>query len=117
MKFYADSSNIDEVTKLKEHELIQGVTTNPTLIAKESHTRHWHEVIKEICDIVQGPVSAEVTHENYRFMLDEGRELAEFDSHVVVKLTFEIALHGRARTAGAPVPPAILTARVGSSLL
>ena len=45
MKFYADSSNIDEITKLKEHELIQGVTTNPTLIAKESHTRHWHEVI------------------------------------------------------------------------
>jgi len=86
MKFYADSSNIDEITKLKEHELIQGVTTNPTLIAKESHTRHWHEVIKEICDIVQGPVSAEVTHENYKFMLDEGRELAEIDSHVVVKL-------------------------------
>ena len=86
MKFYADSSNIDEITKLKEHELIQGVTTNPTLIAKESHTRHWHEVIKEICDIVQGPVSAEVTHENHRFMLDEGRELAELDSHVVVKL-------------------------------
>jgi len=46
MKFYADSSNIDEITKLKEHELIQGVTTNPTLIAKESHTRHWHEVLK-----------------------------------------------------------------------
>jgi len=86
MKFYADSSNIDEITKLKEHELIQGVTTNPTLIAKESHTRHWHEVIKEICDIVQGPVSAEVTHENHKFMLDEGRELAELDSHVVVKL-------------------------------
>jgi len=89
MKFYADSSNIDEITKLKEHELIQGVTTNPTLIAKEKSAyggRHWHEVIKEICDIVQGPVSAEVTHENHKFMLDEGRELAELDSHVVVKL-------------------------------
>ena len=86
MKFYADTSNIDEITKLKEHELIQGVTTNPTLIAKESHTRHWHEVIKEICDIVQGPVSAEVTHENHKFMLDEGRELSRLDDHVVVKL-------------------------------
>ena len=86
MKFYADSSNIDEITKLKEHELIQGVTTNPTLIAKESHTRHWHEVIKEICEIVQGPVSAEVTHENHKFMLDEGRELSRLDDHVVVKL-------------------------------
>jgi transaldolase len=88
MKFYADSSNIDEITKLKEHELIQGVTTNPTLIAMEesNHTRHWHEVIKEICDIVQGPVSAEVTHENHKFMLDEGRELARIDDHVVVKL-------------------------------
>ena len=86
MKFYADTSNIDEITKLKEHELIQGVTTNPTLIAKESHTRDWHEVIKEICDIVQGPVSAEVTHENHKFMLDEGRELARLDDHVVVKL-------------------------------
>ena len=86
MKFYADSSNIDEITKLKEHELIEGVTTNPTLIAKESHTRHWHEVIKEICDIVQGPVSAEVTHENHKFMLDEGRELSRLDDHVVVKL-------------------------------
>jgi len=86
MKFYADSSNIDEITELKEHELIQGVTTNPTLIAKESHTRHWHEVIKEICEIVQGPVSAEVTHENHKFMLDEGRELASLDDHVVVKL-------------------------------
>ena len=86
MKFYADTSNIDEITKLKEHELIQGVTTNPTFIAKESHTRHWHEVIKEICDIVQGPVSAEVTHENHKFMLDEGRELSRLDDHVVVKL-------------------------------
>ena len=86
MKFYADTSNIDEITNLKEHELIQGVTTNPTLIAKESHTRHWHEVIKEICDIVQGPVSAEVTHENHKFMLDEGRELSRLDDHVVVKL-------------------------------
>jgi len=86
MKFYADTSNIDEITKLKEHELIQGVTTNPTLIVKESHTRHWHEVIKEICDIVQGPVSAEVTHENHKFMLDEGRELSRLDDHVVVKL-------------------------------
>ena len=86
MKFYADTSNIDEITKLKEHELIQGVTTNPTLIAKESHTKHWHEVIKEICDIVQGPVSAEVTHENHKFMLDEGRELSRLDDHVVVKL-------------------------------
>ena len=86
MKFYADSSNIDDITELKEHGLIQGVTTNPTLIAKESHTRHWHEVIKEICDIVQGPVSAEVTHENHKFMLDEGRELSRLDDHVVVKL-------------------------------
>jgi len=86
MEFYADSSNIDEITKLKEHGLIQGVTTNPTLIAQESHTRHWHEVIKEICEIVQGPVSAEVTHENHKFMLDEGRELAKIDDHVVVKL-------------------------------
>ena len=86
MKFYADSSNIDDITELKEHGLIQGVTTNPTLIAKESHTRHWHEVIKEICEIVQGPVSAEVTHENHKFMLDEGRELSRLDDHVVVKL-------------------------------
>ena len=102
MKFYADSSNIDEITKLKEHELIQGVTTNPTLIAKESHTRHWHEVIKEICEIVQGPVSAEVTHENHKFMLDEGRELAEIDDHVVVKLPcFSVAQAQLAENAGA----------------
>ena len=88
MKFYADSSNIDEITKLKEYELIQGVTTNPTLIAKEKSAyggKHWHDVIKEICDIVQCPVSAEVTHENHKFMLDEGRELSRLDDHVVVK--------------------------------
>ena len=88
MKFFADTSNIDEIKKLKDYGLIQGVTTNPTLIAMEESniTSHWHDVVKEICEIVDGPVSAEVTKENYFDMLGEALKINEIQENVVVKL-------------------------------
>ena len=88
MKFFADTSNIDEIKKLKDYGLIQGVTTNPTLIAMEESniTSHWHDVVKEICEIVDGPVSAEVTKENYFDMLGEALKINEIHENVVVKL-------------------------------
>jgi len=88
MKFFADTSNIDEIKKLKDYGLIQGVTTNPTLIAIEESniTSHWHDVVKEICEIVDGPVSAEVTKENYFDMLGEALKINEIHENVVVKL-------------------------------
>ena len=88
MRFFADTSNIDEIKKLKDHGLIQGVTTNPTLIAKEKSniSKHWHDVVKEICEIVDGPVSAEVTTNNYYDMLGEALKINEIHENIVVKL-------------------------------
>ena len=87
MDFFADSSNINEIQKLTKYGLINGVTTNPSLIAKEDHTMHWHKVVHKICEIVQGPVSAEVTQTNdSQSMFDEGMELSKIHHFVVVKL-------------------------------
>ena len=87
MDFFADSSNINEIQKLTKYGLINGVTTNPSLIAKEDHTMHWHKVVHKICETVQGPVSAEVTQTNdSQSMFDEGMELSKIHHFVVVKL-------------------------------
>ena len=59
MKFFLDTANVDEIKRINELGLVDGVTTNPTIIAKEG--RDFEEVIKEICSLVDGPVSAEVT--------------------------------------------------------
>jgi transaldolase len=86
MQIYADTSNVEEIKQLWEGGLIQGVTTNPSLIAKEAKSDNWHNVIVEICNIVEGPVSAEVVSEDYTEMFSQGVVLNKLHENVVVKL-------------------------------
>ena len=84
MKFFIDTANIDEINKANELGLLDGVTTNPTLASREK--RNFEELIKEICEIVDGPVSAEVTSLNAEGMVKEARHLAKIAPNVVVKI-------------------------------
>ncbi len=85
MEIFLDTANLDEIKEAVDWGIISGVTTNPSLIAKEKGC-DFHDVIKEICDLVQGPVSAEVISQDLDGILKEARELAEIDPHVVVKI-------------------------------
>ena len=82
MKFFVDTGNIADIKRLHALGIIDGVTTNPSLMAKE--TRSPRDILKEICDIVQGPVSAEVLAKDYDGMMREGRERAKIASNIVV---------------------------------
>lgn len=84
MKFFIDTANLDEIKEANELGLIDGVTTNPSLIAKEGDV-DFKEHIAKICSIVKGDVSAEVTALDTEGMLAEGRELAKIAPNVVVK--------------------------------
>ena len=84
MKFFVDTAEIADIKKLYETGLLDGVTTNPSLVAKSG--RNFLEVIAEICSIVPGPVSAEVAATEFDGMLAEGRKLAKLAKNVVVKL-------------------------------
>ncbi len=84
MKFFVDTADVAEIAELAATGLLDGVTTNPSLIAKSG--RNFFEVIKEICALVDGPVSAEVAATAYERMLAEGRRLAELAPNVCVKL-------------------------------
>ena len=89
MKFFVDTAETSEIAELAEAGLVDGVTTNPSLIAKSG--RNFLEVVNEICDLVDGPVSAEVTALEAPAMIAEGKTLAKLADNVVVKLplTFE----------------------------
>lgn len=84
MKFFIDTANIDEIKNANELGMVDGVTTNPSLIAKEG--REFKGLIKEICDIVDGPVSAEVISLDAEGMVKEARELANLADNIVVKI-------------------------------
>jgi transaldolase len=84
MKFFLDTANVEKIREFAELGMVDGVTTNPTLIAKEG--RDFHEVIKEICSIVDGPVSAEVTALDAEGMIEEARELSKLADNVVIKI-------------------------------
>lgn len=84
MKFFLDTANVAEIKRINELGLVDGVTTNPTIIAREG--RNFEEVIKEICTLVEGPVSAEVTGSQANEMIAEARILAEWADNVVVKI-------------------------------
>ena len=86
MKFFVDTGSLDEINRLVPLGIIDGVTTNPSLLAREP--RDPREIIKEICQIVQGPVSYEVVSTDTAGMIAEGRQLAGVDEHVVVKVPF-----------------------------
>jgi transaldolase len=83
MKFFLDTADIDEIKQAASLGLIDGVTTNPSLVAKAG--RPFEELIHEICEVVQGPVSAEVVAMDAEGMIAEGRKLAAIHEHVVVK--------------------------------
>jgi len=84
MKFFVDTANIDEIRELADTGLLDGVTTNPSLVAKTG--RHILEVVAEICDVVKGPVSAEVAATDFDTMLKEGRKLAAIADNIAVKV-------------------------------
>jgi len=84
MKFFIDTANIEEIKTAKELGLIDGVTTNPTLVSKEN--KEFKSLIKEICDIVDGPVSAEVISLDFEGMVKEARELAKLAENIVIKI-------------------------------
>lgn len=84
MKFFIDTANIQEIKKANEWGLVDGVTTNPSLVSKEG--RDFKDLIKEICSIVDGPVSAEAISLDADGMIKEARELAKIHKNIVVKI-------------------------------
>jgi transaldolase len=86
MKIFIDSGNLKEIESLVPLGIIDGITTNPSLLAKESGD--YKQILKRICQIVQGPTSAEVVATDADAMIREGRELAAIDDHIVVKVPF-----------------------------
>lgn len=84
MKIFLDTANLDEIREAHSWGILDGVTTNPSLIAREG--RDFIDAIAEICDIVQGPVSAETVSPDTEGMVREGRLLAQVSEHVVVKI-------------------------------
>jgi transaldolase len=83
VKFFLDTANLDELKKGAAWGIVDGVTTNPTLIAKEG--RPLEEQVRKICDIVDGDISAEVVSTEYAAMVPEGRKLAKIHKNIVVK--------------------------------
>ena len=84
MKFFVDTANIDEISELSEMGVVDGVTTNPSLIYKSG--RDFKEVIKEIARIVSGPISAEVTSLDKNEMIEQGLELSKIANNIVIKV-------------------------------
>jgi transaldolase len=86
MKFFMDTANVDEIRSFQEMGIIDGVTTNPTLLAREKDRGDFREVLKEICTIVDGPVNGEVVGETHQEMFEEGMKLARLHENIVVKI-------------------------------
>ncbi len=84
MRLFIDSANVEEIREVSQWGVISGVTTNPSLIAKEG--RNFIQVVQEICSIVDGPISAEVVSINARDMLPEAEDLAAIHSNVIIKV-------------------------------
>lgn len=88
MKFFIDTADIAEIRDLAATGLVDGITTNPSLVAKSG--RDFFEVLKEICDVVPGPVSAEVTATSFDEMLREGHTLAKLADNIAVKVPLTV---------------------------
>jgi transaldolase len=88
MRLFLDTANIDEIQDAARMGILAGVTTNPSLMAKESGITYRERVI-QICDAVQGPVSAECTSRDVQGLLEEGRQLASWHPQVVVKIPMD----------------------------
>jgi transaldolase len=124
MKFFIDTANLDEISKAADLGLADGVTTNPSLIAKENCA--FEDRIIEICSIVDGPVSAEVISTDVDGMVEEARKLAEIASNIVVKIPMTTdGLKATKKLAGEGIKinvtlvfsplQALLTAKAGAS--
>ena len=86
MKLFVDTGNLKDIQALADIGILDGVTTNPSLMAKEGGD--YRQILKQICQTVRGPVSAEVVATDTAGMLREGRDLASIDEHIVVKVPF-----------------------------
>src|SRR5439155_13348113 len=86
MRFFIDTGSVAEVEEIAAWGILSGATTNPTLLAKEEDEPG--EIIRRICDLVKGPVSAEVVSDDAHGMIEEGRALSKLHEHVVVKIPF-----------------------------
>jgi transaldolase len=84
MKLFVDSGSVKDIEALAAIGILDGVTTNPSLLAKEGGD--YKQILKRICDIVKGPVSGEVVATDYAGMVREGRDIAAIDEHMVVKV-------------------------------
>jgi len=84
MKLFVDSGSVKDIEALASIGILDGVTTNPSLLAKEGGD--YRQILKRICDIVKGPVSGEVVATDYAGMVREGRDIAAIDEHMVVKV-------------------------------
>jgi transaldolase len=84
MKFFIDTANIDEIKEAASLGILDGVTTNPSLVAKEG--KNFRELLDEIVKIVDGPISAEVVATDYDGILKEGRDLAKINDNIVIKV-------------------------------
>src|SRR6266566_1626711 len=84
MKLFVDSGSVKDIEALAAIGILDGVTTNPSLLAKEGGD--YKQILKKICQIVKGPVSGEVVATDYAGMLRQGREIAAIDEHMVVKV-------------------------------
>jgi transaldolase len=126
MKLFLDTGSIKDIETYTAIGIIDGVTTNPSLMAKESGDSR--EIIKRICAIVKGPVSAEVLASDFAGMVSEGRDLAKIDEHVVVKVPFTKdgvkackALHGDGIKVNVTLvfsaAQALLAAKVGATFV
>ena len=88
MKIFLDTANIDEIKEGASWGIVDGVTTNPSLIAREG--RDFKEVVKEICEIVDGPISAEATSEDSEGMIAEAKELVKIHKNIVIKIPMTV---------------------------
>jgi transaldolase len=95
MKFFLDTADLAEIRRASDAGMIDGITTNPSLLAKAAGTDHEpRDILKEICDVVNGPISAEVVALDYNDMVREGKELAKLADNIVVKVPLtEDGLH------------------------
>ena len=84
MKLFVDSGSVKDIEALAAIGILDGVTTNPSLLAKEGGD--YRQILKRICDIVKGPVSGEVVATDYAGMVREGRDIASIDEHMIVKV-------------------------------
>jgi transaldolase len=90
MRIFLDTANLEEIKDAARMGILAGVTTNPSLMAKESgSSATYHDRVVEICEIVKGPVSAECTSRDVEGLIEEGRKLASWHKHVVVKVPID----------------------------